>query len=95
MNNTNNDNLASDPLFITPAVLPDGNGGFCPGPELMTEQELVVFLRIPEISRSKDPHNVIEQLKRFRALPRIRLCNKCLYPLKGVLEWIENETKNE
>ncbi|MHC4639417.1 MAG: hypothetical protein ACYTBV_18255, partial [Planctomycetota bacterium] len=67
------------------SVLPNGSGGFTPCPELLTEDELIHFLRIPEISRSKDPHNVVEQLKRFRALPRIHICNKCLYPLKGVL----------
>ena len=77
------------------SVLPDGNGNLHPCPELMTEQELIRFLRIPDISRSKEHHNAIEQLKRFRKLPRIRICNKCLYPLKGVLEWIENETKNQ
>lgn len=77
------------------SVLPDGNGGLVPCPELMTEQELIYFLRIPQISRSKDPHNAVEQLKRFRALPRICICNKYLYPLKGVLEWIEHETINE
>lgn len=82
-------------IFSDPAVFPDGNGGFTPCPELMTEDELIRFLRIPEISRSQDPHNAVEQLKRFRALPRIRICNKCLYPLKGVLEWIGHETKNE
>ncbi len=79
----------------TPTVLPDGKGGFTPCPSLLTEQELVLFLRIPEVSRSKDHHNAVEQLKRFRSLPRIHICNKCLYPLKGVLEWIEGETKND
>jgi hypothetical protein len=41
------------PEFMMPAVLRDGNGGFMPCPELLTEQELVLFLRIPEISSSK------------------------------------------
>jgi len=34
--------------------------------ELMTEAEVIHFLRIPEISNSKDYHNVIEHLKRIR-----------------------------
>lgn len=77
------------------SVLPDGNGGFMPCPELLTEDELICFLRIPTISRSKNHHNVIDQLKRFRNLPRIHICNKCLYPLKSILGWIDKETKNE
>ena len=65
-----------------------GDNGF----ELMTESEVIQFLRIPEVSNSKDYHNVIEHLKRFRDLPRIHICNKALYPKKMILEWVEKET---
>ncbi len=60
--------------------------------ELMTESEVVQFLRIPEISNSKNYHNVIEHLKKFRGLPRIHICRKALYPRKAILEWMEKET---
>ena len=60
--------------------------------ELMTESEVVQFLRIPEISNSKNYHNVIEHLKKFRGLPRIHICRKALYPKKAILEWMEKET---
>ena len=60
--------------------------------ELMTEAELIPFLRIPEISNSKNYHNVIEHLKKFRGLPRIHICRKALYPRKAILEWMEKET---
>lgn len=59
--------------------------------ELMTEAELIQFLRIPEVSKSKDYHNVIEHLKRYRNLPRIHICNKALYPQKAIMEWVEKE----
>ena len=62
------------------------------GFELMTESEVVQFLRIPEISNSKDYHNIIEHLKKFRGLPRIHICRKALYPKKAILEWMEKET---
>ncbi len=61
-------------------------------PDLMTEEELIDYLRIPEISRSGKFHNVIENLKRMRDLPRIHLCSKALYPLKAVREWVHKET---
>lgn len=61
-------------------------------PEVLTEAELIDFLRIREISSSKDPHNVIEHLKRMRGLPRLSICNKVLYPLEAVRQWIEKET---
>ena len=60
-------------------------------PELMTEAELIEFLRIPELSDSKDYHNVIENLKRARGLPRIHICRKALYPKKAVLLWVEKQ----
>ena len=60
--------------------------------ELMTESEVIRFLRIPEISNSNDYHNVIEHLKRHRGLPRIYICNTAMYPKKAIMEWIEKET---
>ena len=75
-------------------TMPEGGDAWQPVPQLMTQNELVRFLRIPEISVAKDQHNVIEHLKRYRHLPRIRLCNKTLYPLHAILEWIEKETTN-
>jgi len=61
-------------------------------PDLMTEQELVQFLRIPQVSKATDYSNVIKNLIRFRNLPRIQICNKLLFPRQAVLNWIENET---
>ena len=62
--------------------------------ELLTEEELIEFLRIPELSQSKNFHNVIEHLKRHRGLPRIYICNTAMYPKKAILEWIEKEISN-
>ena len=60
-------------------------------PDLMTEAELIEYLRIPEISRSDQFHNVIENLKRMIDLPRIHLCSKAIYPLKAVRNWVDKE----
>jgi len=78
--------------FITPAVLHDGNGCFTVCPELLTEEELIIFLRVPEVSKSENYHNVIENLKRIHDLPRIHICGKPLYPLEEVREWIRKKT---
>jgi len=58
----------------------------------MTEEELIQFLRIPAISNAKDHHNVVENLKRLRNLPRIHICNKALYPKEAIEEWIQQQT---
>ena len=63
-----------------------------PVPDLMTEEEVIKFLRIPEITSAKDHHNVICNLNRYRDLPRIQVCKKLLFPKNAVLEWINKET---
>ena len=63
-------------------------------PDLMTEDELVVYLRIPEVSKSKDYHNVVENLKRMHELPRIHICGKPLYPLEAIKDWVKGRTTN-
>jgi len=82
-------------MLIAPAVSPNGNGEFALCPELLTEEELVIFLRIPHVSNSKNYHNVIENLKRMHDLPRIHICGKPLYPREAINEWIKNKTTNQ
>ena len=77
------------------AVLSDGNGGFTPCPELMTEQELIRFLRVSEISKADDYSNVIVNLKRMHNLPCIHICKKSLYPVNEVRKWIEEKLSKE
>ena len=78
--------------LVVLTVLPDGNGGFTPCPELLTEEELVRYLRIPEVSSAKDYRNVIENLKRMHDLPRLHVCGKPLYPLEALKQWIRERT---
>ena len=61
-------------------------------PELLTESELIDFLRIPEVSKAKDHHNVIAHLKRFHDLPRIHICGQPLYPREAIQQWIRDKT---
>ena len=72
------------------AILPTPDGKFIPCPSVMTEEELIRLLRIPEISNAKSHQNVIENLKRTRGLPRIRLCGKTVYLTDAVKAWLEN-----
>ena len=61
-------------------------------PVLMTESEVIEFLRIPMVSTSKNYHNVIDNLKRMHDLPRIHICGKPLYPREAIEEWIRDNT---
>ena len=72
------------------AILSGPDGEFVPCPSVMTEEELIRFLRIPEISTAKNHRNVIENLKRKHGLPRIHLCGKAVYLTDTVTGWIES-----
>ena len=63
--------------------------------ELMTEEELVVFLRIPYVSKANNYNNVIENLKRMHELPCIHICKKPLFPLNAIRKWIEDKLLKE
>lgn len=63
--------------------------------DLLTENDLIGFLRIAEISKAADYHNVIENLKRMHGLPRIHICGKVLYPKEAIKEWIKEKTTLE
>ena len=58
---------------------PESGDAWQPVPQLMTQNEPVRFLRIPEISEAKDQHNVIEHLKRYRHLPSITIWQSICY----------------
>jgi hypothetical protein len=60
-------------------------------PPLMTEDELIRFLRIPEITRASNHRHVIENLKRNHGLPRIRLCGRTVYLTDSVKAWLESQ----
>jgi len=64
-------------------------------PELMTQCELIEYLRIPEVSTAANHGNVIDNLKRFHQLPCIHISKKPLYPLAAVRRWVEEKLDKE
>jgi hypothetical protein len=62
-----------------PTILLGSDGEFSPYPTVMTEEELICFLRIPEISTARNYRHVLENLKRKHGLPRIHLCGRTVY----------------
>ena len=72
-----------------PAILLGSDGDFAPCPTVMTEEELIQLLRIPQISIATNHKHVIENLKRAHGLPRIHLCGKTVYLTDSVKAWLE------
>lgn len=69
----------------------------CPehAPELMTEEEVIRFLRIPEVAATDNHKNVIDNLKRIHGLPTIHISKQPLYPLTAVRRWINEKLLKE
>jgi len=78
------DRLRSGPVSASPQTT---------WPDLLTEAELIDFLRIREVCGEADPANVIENLKRTRPLPCLYISRKPLYPLADIREWVSEQTK--
>ena len=64
------------PSLSTPTVLPDGNGGFTPCPELLTEEEAIRFLRLDCID-IEEPANTLRYYRR-KGLLRATQVGKCI-----------------
>jgi len=63
--------------------------------QLMTGPELIVYLRIPEVSKAENLKNVIENLRRFHDLPSISICRQPLYPKSLIDQWIMQQAERQ
>jgi len=62
--------------FSAPAILPDGNGGFTPCPDLLTEDEAVRFLRLDEVG-IEDPAGTLRYYRK-KGLLKATQVGKCI-----------------
>ena len=65
--------------FIVP--LPDGNGGFTPCPELLTEAEVVRYLRL-DVNGPERPEGTIKYYRDQGVLHAVRIGRNLRYPRK-------------
>lgn len=70
-------------------------GGYTSCPDLMKEEELILFLRIHEISEAEDYGNVVADLKRMRWLPCIHISRQPPYPRDAICRWVEENLSIE
>ncbi len=67
--------------FSTPAILPDGNGGFTPCPELLTEDEAIRYLRL-DIDGPHNPNGTLKYYRDQGVLRAVRIGRNLRYPRK-------------
>lgn len=64
-------------------------------PDLLTESELILYLRIAEVSKANNYRHVIQNLRRMHGLPAIHIGKQPLYPLAAVRRWVEEKLVKE
>lgn len=83
---TNDKNI----VFVAPAVLPDGNGGFAPCPELLTPKEAANYLRL---DLNGNWQNTLRYYREKKKLRGTQIGKRVLYTRKALDEFLEKMTK--
>ncbi len=79
--------------LVTSVVLPDGNGGFAPCPELLTEDEAIRYLRL-DIDGPTKPENTLRYYREKKKLKGTRIGKRVLYTRKALDEFLEKMTRD-
>ena len=77
--------------FSAPAALSDGNGGFTPCPELLTEDEAIRYLRL-DIDGAGKPENTLRYYREQKKLRPTKIGRKLLYSRRALEEFVETMT---
>lgn len=80
-------------IILTPAALPDGNGGYSPCPELLTEDEAIRYLRLDTIGHKK-PSNTLRYYRSKHLLRATRIGKGILYARKELDLFIDKMTQD-
>lgn len=77
------------PYVLNPAcVLSDGNGGFTPCPELLTEDEAIRYLRL-DVSGPRNPSGTLKYYRDQGVLRAVRIGRNLRYPRKELDSMVE------
>ena len=85
----NNDNNAYNKVMtVGVAVLPDGNGGYTPCPELLTEDEAIRYLRL-DVNGYNNPKATLKYYRDQGVLQAVQIGKKLVYPRKELDSMVE------
>lgn len=74
--------------YTGPEILPDGQGGWEPCPFVMTESEVIRFLRL-DIEGPKKPELTLRYYRETKKLKATRIGNRLRYTRQNILEFLE------
>ena len=78
--------------FIVAAVLPDGNGGSTPCPELLTEDEVIRYLRL-DTDDSTDPKKTLKYYRDRGQLIAIKVGRRNRYRRQDLEKFLTEKSK--
>jgi hypothetical protein len=81
-------------IIAISSVMPDGNGGWQPVPEVMLENELIKFLRLEELG-IKNPVNTLRYYRERGKLHATRIGNRNAYTRRAACEFLEVMTQKK
>jgi hypothetical protein len=81
-----------DYVFVIPSVLPDGNGGFTPCPEVLTEDETVRYLRL-DLEGSSYPKQTLKYYRDKGELVAIRIGRRNRYRRRDLDDFLSKKSK--
>ena len=76
------------------AILPDGNGGFTPCPELLTEEEAIRFLRL-DIDKDTAPATTMKYYRDKGELIAIKVGKMNRYRRKDIEYFLELKSRKK
>ena len=79
---------------LVAAVLPDGNGGYGPCPELLTEAEAIRYLRLDTLEL-QNPADTLRYYRNKRVLRATPISNHLFYRRQALDDFLEKVTKND
>lgn len=77
--------------FAVGAVLPDGNGGFTPCPELLTEHQAILYLGLDK--QKADPVKTLTYYREKKLLKATKIGKNLFYSRKELDRFIEKMTR--
>ena len=81
-------------IFSSPSVLPDGNGGFTPCPELLTETEAIRYLRL-DVDGSPNPLKTMEYYRNSGQLVAVKVGKKNRYRRQDLDDFLMRKSEKK
>jgi len=84
------DNAGTNIGFAVPAILPDGKGGFSPCPEVLTEHEAILFLRLD--SQKANAAKTLRHYREKKKLNATKIGKNLLYSRAELQRFVDAMT---